>query len=141
MNGDGKLDIIASDPNNILLMTNLTSAGNINATDFPVKLRIPLSGSPRVFIGDLDGDGRPEIVGTNDKVSILKNHLPIPVAISAVSPINAAPGTALAISGANFSPTASDNIVYFGAAKAVPTAITGTTELTVKVPDGASYGP
>ena len=61
-------------------------------------------------------------------------------AITSFSP-NAGPvGTAVTITGANFSSTASNNIVYFGAVKATVTAAT-TTTLTVTVPAGTTYQP
>ena len=49
-------------------------------------------------------------------------------------------GTEVIIAGSNFSPNAIDNIVYFGATKAVVTAASSTS-LNVIVPFGATYQP
>jgi len=60
--------------------------------------------------------------------------------IAAVTPLAGMPGDVVTITGSNFSSTAANNIVYFGAVKAVVTAAT-TTSLTVKVRAGATYSP
>ena len=59
--------------------------------------------------------------------------------ITNISQLNAEPGTTITLSGYNFNPTASNNMVFFGAVAAIPTTASATT-LTVKVPVGASYG-
>lgn len=60
--------------------------------------------------------------------------------ITAFSPLSGAVGSSVTITGTNFSATAANNIVYFGAVRAVVTAAT-TTSLTAKVPSGATYQP
>lgn len=57
--------------------------------------------------------------------------------ISSVSPTAGPAGTAVTISGSGFAPTASQNAVLFGAARATVTAATAT-QLTVTVPVGAA---
>lgn len=60
--------------------------------------------------------------------------------ISAVSPLVAAPGATVTISGANFAPQPAENIVYFGPVHA--SVITETADtLTVQVPFGAGFSP
>jgi hypothetical protein len=49
-------------------------------------------------------------------------------------------GASVTITGTNFSATTGNNTVYFGATKATVTAAT-STELTVTVPIGATFGP
>lgn len=61
-------------------------------------------------------------------------------AITSFSPTSGPVGTTVTISGSNFSATASENIVFFGATQAVVTAASATS-LTVTVPIGASYQP
>lgn len=63
-----------------------------------------------------------------------------PPVINSFAPITAAPGTAVTISGTNFSVIPANNIVYFGATKAEVTAATLTT-LNVTVPNGATHEP
>lgn len=60
--------------------------------------------------------------------------------ISSFSPASGPIGTTVTISGSNFSTTAGDNIVYFGAVKGTVSSAS-TTQLTVNVPLGATYEP
>lgn len=72
-------------------------------------------------------------------VCISLNCLAQPV-INAFSPASGAVGTTVTITGANFSATPSDNIVFVGGVKANVTAAT-TNLLAVTVPSGAIYKP
>ncbi|TRX37771.1 FG-GAP-like repeat-containing protein [Flavobacterium restrictum] len=63
-----------------------------------------------------------------------------PPVITSFSPISGVVGTAVTILGTNFNATAANNMVFFGATRAVVTAAT-TTSLTVTVPAGATYAP
>ncbi len=63
-----------------------------------------------------------------------------PPTISSFSPISGSTGTVVTINGTHFSPTASNDIVYFGAVRATVTGATATL-LTVTVPTGATYRP
>lgn len=60
--------------------------------------------------------------------------------INSFSPTAGPAGTNVIITGNNFNPVASENIVFIGAAVATVTNAT-TTTLTVVVPTGASYDP
>lgn len=60
--------------------------------------------------------------------------------ITSFSPTSGPVGTAVTISGSNFSSTPANNIVYFGAVKASVTAAAATS-LTVTVPAGATHEP
>lgn len=61
----------------------------------------------------------------------------VPV-ISSFTPVSGPIGTQVTISGANFSPTAANNSVYFGAVKAT-VQLASATSLTVTVPFGATF--
>lgn len=61
-------------------------------------------------------------------------------AITSFAPTSGPLGTTVTIMGSNFSATASNNIVYFGAVQATVTSATSTS-LSVTVPTGASYAP
>ncbi|WP_264538481.1 beta strand repeat-containing protein [Flavobacterium sp. N1736] len=63
-----------------------------------------------------------------------------PPVITTFSPQNGPVGTTVTITGTNFGATATDNIVFFGAVKAVITAATSTS-ITVTVPVGTTYEP
>ena len=61
-------------------------------------------------------------------------------AITSVSPLTGRPGTTVTITGTDFNPTTYNNIVYFGATRAMVTSAT-TTSLDLKVPIGATAMP
>jgi len=63
----------------------------------------------------------------------------VPV-IESFSPLSGSTGATITISGANFNPIASGNIVFFAGVKAEVSA-TSSTSLTVKVPRGATCQP
>jgi hypothetical protein len=60
--------------------------------------------------------------------------------ITSFTPAGATPGSVVIITGTNFSPSTSNNIVYFGATRA---AVSGAsfTNLIVTVPPGATHAP
>lgn len=60
------------------------------------------------------------------------------ISITSFTPGSGPIGTAVTITGVGFSTTLSNNIVFFGATKAIVSAAT-TTTLTVTVPSGADY--
>lgn len=60
--------------------------------------------------------------------------------ITGFTPATAIAGTSVTISGYNFSPTAANDIVYFGSVRANVTAATSSS-LTVTVPVGAIFAP
>lgn len=60
--------------------------------------------------------------------------------ITSFAPTSGPVGTTVTISGANFSSSVADNIVYFGVTRASVTAASSTS-LTVTVPSGASFEP
>ncbi len=62
--------------------------------------------------------------------------------ITTISPISAAVGATITITGTNFNTTAASNLVFFGPVKTTAATADGTgTILTVTVPSGAGYGP
>src|SRR5215469_9023815 len=63
-----------------------------------------------------------------------------PPFIASFIPASATPYGAVTINGSNFSATAANNIVYFGAVKATVTNA-NPFKLMVQLPTGATYGP
>ncbi len=63
----------------------------------------------------------------------------VPVIVSFL-PQSGPIGTVVTVTGTNFDPTAANNIVYFGAVRALVTSATATS-LSVTVPTGATYQP
>jgi hypothetical protein len=150
LDGDGKPELVAADysisPSNIYVLKNLSSPGSLS---FGTKFAYPTGNSPyNTIISDLDGDGQADLATANfggNSVSILLNEMghatrtAIP-SINYFSPSYGPIGTTVYIYGDNFDSVASNNIVYFGAARAVVTSATKNT-LTVTVPTGATYVP
>ncbi len=143
MNGDGKPDIVSSSNNSVIVYQNVSVDGQLNSGSFRPFVTIDGGGysTTKLDIADFDLDGRPDIVSNNASfvnVAIVKNIATAPPTITNVSPKAAAPGSTVTITGSNFSATATDQVVYFGNAKATITNATATS-LEVTVPVGASY--
>jgi photosystem II stability/assembly factor-like uncharacterized protein len=75
--------------------------------------------------------------GTGTKAGYVHGNPPV---ITHFSPAAGPAGSAVIITGANFSTVATENIVYFGSVKAVVAAASATS-LTVTVPYGTEYMP
>ena len=151
--GDGKTDLAVTGgyassifgfvyDMSVYIYRNTSSPGVINGSSFVVTTT-PVGGNDMrgIAVGDLDGDGKPDLVTSimlDNNVSVLRNAPVAPVVITSVNPIIAAPGTTATITGNNFGTTAADNIVYFGATRATVAAASATS-LSVTVPLGATY--
>jgi gliding motility-associated-like protein len=147
IDGDGKPDLaFKTGGNSIYVFKNMSSPGSIGTDSFSAKIEFNTSGGlSEIAIGDLDCDGKPDLVyleGAGNLVSILRNKIsePIPPAITSITPAYGPIGTAVTITGTNFSTTPVNNIVWFGAVQATVTEAT-TTQLTVTVPAGTTYQP
>jgi hypothetical protein len=149
LDGDGKPDIVVvnATDNTISVFRNTSTVGSLTAGSFAPKVDFATGNYPaEVALGDLNGDGKPDIVVTDNRshtISIFQNTIEtaiIPPTISSFVPTSGPIGTTVTITGTNFSPTAANNIVYFGAVKATVTSATSTS-LSVKVPIGATYQP
>ncbi len=79
LDGDGKLDLaVANNPSNSSSMSVLRNTGTaVGTVSFAAKTDFPTGNSPRsVAIGDLDGDGKPDLATANansNNVSVLRN--------------------------------------------------------------------
>ncbi len=79
----------------------------------------------------------PSMISTDNLSDLTVSACPT---ITNVSPLTAAIGTNVTITGNNFSPTPTDNVVYFGAVKAVVSA-SSSTSITTSAPVGNNYKP
>ncbi len=79
LDGDGKADLVASDQyaNIIAILRNTNTTNTISTSSFGTPLLFTTGNSPqRLTLGDLDGDGKQEIVTANyndNTVSIFRN--------------------------------------------------------------------
>jgi subtilase family serine protease len=111
--------------------TNNPIAGATNATLTLTNVQLNQAGSYAVTVINL--------LGSTTSSNATLNVYTVPV-ITSFSPQSGTVGTVVNISGLNFNPTPSKNIVYFGAVQAVVTAAS-VTNLVVTVPAGATYAP
>jgi gliding motility-associated-like protein len=146
LDGDGKPDLaVANDASNtVSVLRNTSASGSIAAGSFAAKVDFATGGgSGSVAIGDLDGDGKPDLATANynsSTVSILRNNPVLPPAITLFSPASGPVETTVTITGTGFNATAANNVVFFGATQATVSAASATS-LTVTVPKGATYQP
>ena len=125
--GDSKIDLAVVDQStrNVSLFKNTGStvfnyslvADNLNTTTEPSYLAI----------GDLDGDGKPDIVVCNDSsstLSIYRNQVGVPT-ITTFSPDSATGGTTIIITGTNFLQATA--VSFGGVAASSFTVINATT--------------
>ncbi len=145
VDGDSKPDIAVANQlgNTVSVFRNTSISGAINPGSFAARVTFTTGTQPNSSaIGDLDGDGKPEIVTTNygaNTMSVFRNSVLVgPPTITGVSPMAANPGAAVTITGTKFSSIPANNIVYFGATRATVTAASNTL-LTATLPTGATF--
>jgi hypothetical protein len=157
IDGDGKLDIVTTmgmfTPSNqqgysTMVFRNTITSGTITSYNSfaPSSFASPYifgiqNNSNDFTIGDLNNDGKPDIVlSNNGGLTILTNANNTPPTISSLDRYSGAVGSTVVITGTNFNTTATNNKVFFGATQATVTAATATS-LTVTVPVGATFKP
>ena len=150
LDGDGKPDVLCQNPNNFSILRNTSVAGSLTSNSFAPKVDFEtgISNTSGATVGDVDGDGIPEVVVTNTSnstASIFKVASPLPPVaaspvVSSFSPVSASVGATVTITGTDFNAIPANNIVYFGAVRA-PVVSGSSTSLRVTVPAGTTYRP
>lgn len=146
VDGDGKPDIAVANNGgaSVSVLKNTSTSGSITSDSFAPKVNFTTGNGPfGVAIGDIDGDGKPELVAGNNSgfVSVLRNTVGLPTPhITSFAPASGTVGSSVSLTGANFDASAANNIVYFGGVKA-SIGSSSPTSMTVNVPVGASYSP
>jgi hypothetical protein len=148
VNGDGKADLAIANQGSkkVSILKNTSVAGSITTSSFAPKVDLATDDTPwNVAIGDLDGDGKPDVAvahGGSAFMSVFRNKIADAAApaITSFSPQSGLSGTSVTINGTNFSNTLALNSVKFNG---VPATITtgNTTTLVTTVPSGATTGP
>ncbi len=154
LDGDGKPDlaVVTQLGDGLSIFKNVSTPGSFTTSSLATRMDYPAGYNPNgVTIGDLDGDGRPDItlaVSYGATVSVYQN-LTVPASnppatnppvITGIVPPVGTNGATISISGNYFNPAAASNIVRFGAVQANVLAAS-PTNLTVAVPVGATFGP
>ncbi len=142
INGDGKPDVITGTSSGVGVYENVTPDGQINVSSFrPVTSVKVGANATELDVFDIDVDGRPDIISNNGgtgNISVNQNVISGPPTITNISPTSASAGATVTITGTDFSSVTTDNVVYFGAARATVNNASPTS-LTVVVPNGATY--
>jgi|GEM_PF-845955 len=144
MDGDGKQDLLATSAgsNALTIFKNLSTPGDLRASNGVI---FSTGTYPTILAAeDIDGDGRPDVAVpdyNSSAVSLHQNLIsPPPPTITSFTPATGAVGSAVTINGTYFGATPASNVVYFGAVAATVTQAS-STQLTVVVPNGATYQP
>jgi len=119
---------------------------------FDSQVKLASAGDPiGSIIADIDGDGKTDLMTANNAnglISFFRNQSQLacaapsfePAIVTSFTPSSGPIGTTVVISGSNFSPNPSNNIVLFGGTKALVISASSTS-LTVIVPAGATDQP
>ena len=115
-------------------------AGSGSATINPVSgYFTALKAGTVTLIAHAAGDTNYQAASVSQVITIIKvNTAPV---ITSFSPGSGAMGTVVTISGTGFSPLAANNFVLFGDTQATVISVSGTTTLTVMVPNVNMYYP
>jgi len=134
LDGDGKPDLASAiyNSNSVSVLGNTSSSGSVS---FSTSLNLPTGNAPTaVVIGDLNGDGRPELASSNFSARTFSVLYAAPT-ITSFTPTSAGRGTTVTITGTNFTGTTT---VMFGATAASSFIVVNSTTITAVVGSGST---
>lgn len=146
LDGDGKPEIIATSEggNRFSIYKNLHTSGSLSSASFAAPFNTTVTAPRGITTGDLNLDGKPEIILTRAAglLVVYENLIPSSPSptITSFTPSSGPVGMMVTITGTNFSTTPSANVVKFNGTLAAVSASTSTSITTV-VPSGATTGP
>jgi len=145
LDGDGKPDIAASSvapyAGFVSILKNITAPGTINAASFAQHTDIHAGGwGDGVFMADIDGDGKPEIIVSNSNTPpamslvqpVINTQAPV---VAAFTPDSAAFGNTVTLYGKNFSGATA---VTFGGTPAASFTTQSDSVITATLGNGAT---
>jgi len=138
LDGDGKLDLTVanSGSSSLSVLRNTSSSGTLS---FVAKVDLAVGSEPNIAsIGDLDGDGKPDLATTNlrgNSVSVLRNQLTLPPSIISFNPTTGRTGDTILITGIGFTGATKVN---FGDSTASFIQVVSSTLIKAVVSDGAT---
>lgn len=137
INGDGKIDLISAYQNTIYVASNKSTIGNI-LLDGPAPVINEQYRPVNFTFGDFDGDSRTDIATLNadkNRIVIYSNSPPAVPQIITVTPLIAAAGTKVLITGKYFDET---SVVMFGGKAAKSFSIISPEKIEAIVGNGAT---
>jgi alpha-tubulin suppressor-like RCC1 family protein len=77
LDGDGRADLAVVNPNagTLSLFRNISVPGTLNVSSFEPRVDLPANNDATIVAGDVDGDGRPDLIsgGNSTAISIFRN--------------------------------------------------------------------
>jgi hypothetical protein len=146
VDGDGQLDIllVSEQSKSITILKNTGRKDFSRPFSFDQKQSFATSGTPySVALGDLDGDGKPEMIlkqsdadGRNLVLSVYQNRVnPLAPQILSYSPVEGTgPGGTVTLTGNHFTEVQS---ISFGGVVQPQFTVDSRNQITVVVPEGA----
>jgi hypothetical protein len=144
MDGDGKPDILclrSGSSTTVSCFRNKSTPGAITAASFDPRVDFAAGVAVSGFTtGDIDGDGKPDLVSPNNgpaTISVARNNPPPPPVISSFAPASAVIGTTVNITGNGFNNVSA---VSFGGVAAASFTVFSPTSIAAVVGNGGASG-
>lgn len=138
IDGDGKPDVIVNIEAGPVIYRNTSVQGSFTTTSLTPATELTTGNSISTAVGDLDGDGKPDVItNAGTVVVIFQNnpHITAAPTITAFAPLKAVAGSTVTIKGADLSDASS---VTFGGVAAASFKVASPNIITAVVGAGAS---